>query len=335
MVNLFNYSQSALTEEPNNKINKQITNNSNYWQIQSCIYHLLNKYLADENLNDRLQDLPSQFKNPSTRPWKHIDWQSINPEQVIGIDIEVFLLLLQGALDTEAPIRGYTQTSRKYLQSLHPQMAEFVGGKVDTNNNLIEPGLWEKEERQHTPALLRVYQQLTTTKITPTLRNVRGYLPTENPQEDLYRHGLHRVATEYGAMCLYIWLMAHSKGALQDVFEQLAIDEINHMSKFWGFGIWAYPDTSLFRVIGVFLKTHDRNNPRNSLFRTLGRMMGTLKWQQWSLVNKASLIFTFAYALMKLLWWNFRLKRQYLCELLGDGVRSETPLQINNQLQKL
>ena len=76
-------------------------------------------------------------------------------------------------------------------------MAQYVGGTIDQNQKLIEPGLWEKEERQHTPALIKVYQQLTGEKITPKFRTVRGYLPTDNPYEDLYRHGLHRIATEF------------------------------------------------------------------------------------------------------------------------------------------
>nr|ADO19036.1 hypothetical protein Nfla_2902 [Nostoc flagelliforme str. Sunitezuoqi] len=173
----------------------------------------------------------------------------------LGLDAEVFLSILIGAMDTEAPIRGYTQTSRQYLEKLHPQMARFVGGTVGENGELLELGLWEKEERQHTPALIKIYTQLTGEKITPKLRTVRGYLPTDDAYEDLYRHGLHRIATEYGATCLYIWLMAHTTGALQDVLEELAQDEINHMTKFWGFGVWAFPDTGLMRIGRTLIKT--------------------------------------------------------------------------------
>lgn len=221
------------------------------------------------------------------------------------------------SLDTEAPIRGYTQTSRQYLQTLHPPLAKFVGGVVNEHNELIELGLWEKEERQHTPALQKIYQQLTGEKITPTLRTVRGYLPTDNPHEDLYRHGLHRVATEYGATCLYIWMMAHTTGKLHDVLEQLAIDEINHMTKFWGFGVWVYPNTSLLRVISIFIKTRRQSEVRNNLFRTLTRMMKTLKWEAWTLNNRITLILVFIYTILRLIKWNNTLTPQYLNELFG------------------
>jgi hypothetical protein len=284
----------------------------NFLQIQRRISSLAVNYLSEEILGDRLQELPVQLASPQARPWKTINWQAISTEQVIGIKLEVFLAVIKGSLDTEAPIRGYTQTSRKYLENLHPQMASYVGGQVDENEDLLEIGLWEKEERQHTPALAKIYQQLTTEKIIPTFRDVRGYLPTDDPREDLYRHGLHRVATEYGATCLYLWLMAHSTGALQDVLEQLMIDEINHMTKFWGFGVWIYPETSLFRVVNTFLKTRHQGYHRNNLLRTLKRMMGTLNWDNWTFTNKVTLVFTFTYVMRHLWNWHSNLTPEYL-----------------------
>ncbi|MDZ8025726.1 MAG: ferritin-like domain-containing protein [Nostoc sp. DedQUE11] len=298
-----------------------------YFQTQQCIRLLIDRYVAAEKLHERLQDLPIQFANPQPRPWKLIDWQTINRNQIIGIEPEVFLSILIGAMDTEAPIRGYTQTSRQYLEKLHPQMAHFVGGTVSEDNNLIELGLWEKEERQHTPALIKVYTQLTGKKITAKHRTVRGYLPTNDPYEDLYRHGLHRIATEYGATCLYLWLMAHTTGALHDVLEELAQDEINHMTKFWGFGVWAFPDTGLMRIGRTLIKTRSQNYQRNNLIRTLRRMMATLNWNAWSLTNKTTLLFTFTYTMHRLWTWNNTLTPKYLQTLF------ETPQSINQSFR--
>lgn len=288
-----------------------------YFQTQHRLRSLIDGYLAVEKLQERLQDLPIQFDNPQSRPWKLINWQAINRNQIIGIDAEVFLAILIGAMDTEAPIRGYTQTSRQYLEELHPQMARFVGGTIGEDGDLLELGLWEKEERQHTPALIKVYAQLTGEKITPKLRTVRGYLPSDDPYEDLYRHGLHRTATEYGATCLYLWLMAHTTGALQDVLEELAKDEINHLTKFWGFGVWAFPDTSLTRIGHTLIKTRSHNYKRNNLLRTLRRMMDTLNWNSWTFSNKATLIFTFTYSMRRLWVWNNSLTPEYLDDLFG------------------
>lgn len=319
MINIFSKNQTHLLGKK--------SSDTNYFQIQQRIRQriifFIKHYLAKKELDERLTELPSQFNQPQARPWKPIDWQSIHREQVIGIDIEVFLSVLVGAMDTEAPIRGYTQTSRQYLHKLHPQMAQYVGGAIDENGKLVEPGLWEKEERQHTPALIKVYQQLTGEKITPKLRTVRGYLPTDNPYEDLYRHGLHRIATEFGATCLYIWLMAHTTGSLQDILEQLAIDEINHMTKFWGFGVWCYPDTSAIKITKTLIKTRHQNYKRNSLVRTLKRMMQTLKWDSWGFSNKISLLFTFSSAIHQLWIWNNSLTPTYLNELFGvEGIQN-------------
>lgn len=310
--------------------------NYDYFQTQRRISSLINHHLASDKLGDRLQDLPLQFKNPQTRPWKPIDWQTINRRQIIGIEPEIFLSILIGAMDTEAPIRDYTQTSRQYLAKLHPPMAQFVGGTVAENGNLLEPGLWEKEERQHTPALIKIYTQLTGEKITPKHRTVRGYLPSDNPYEDLYRHGLHRVATEYGATCLYLWLMAHTTGALQDVLEELVQDEINHMTKFWGFGVWAYPDTSIIRIGRTLIKTRSHNYKRNSLIRTLRRMMVTLNWNSWTFSNKATLIFTFTCAIHRLWSWSNSLTPEYLQELFGEEMgKKEINLLAKMQFQDI
>lgn len=290
-----------------------------YAQIHQRIQHLVNRYLSTDYLGDRLADLPRQFDQPHPRPWKSLDWHSINSSQIVGMDHSVFRALLVGALDTEAPIRGYTQTSRRYLEKLHPAMATFVGGVVDQNNVVIEPGLWEKEERQHTPALLRLHLLLTGEKVTPTIRTVRGYCPTSNPQSDLYRHGVHRIATEYGATCLYLWMMAHSTGPLQAVFEELLIDEINHMTKFWGFGTWAYPAARWWTTGMLIMRTtRHKDDPRNSLVRTLGRMATVLKWTDWSTANRLSFSTTCLMVLHRMWTWNRGLSPELLTTLFGD-----------------
>ncbi|NJN23421.1 MAG: hypothetical protein HC810_02180 [Acaryochloridaceae cyanobacterium RL_2_7] len=155
-------------------------------------------------------------------------------------------------------------------------MAQYVGGTIDQNENLIEPGLWEKEERQHTPALLRVYRQLTGEEAQLQGRTVRGYQPSSNPEADLYRHGLHRIATEYSAACLYLWMMTHTTGALQTVISEILQDEVHHMANFWGFGLWLYPETHLTRTLHILkvLTLSSGSSKTHRLTRTLKRMDG-------------------------------------------------------------
>jgi hypothetical protein len=281
---------------------------------------LVDRYLSLEHLRDRLTDLPAQFSQPQPRPWKAIDWQAIQAQQIVGMEVETFLAILKGAIDTEAPIRHYTQTSRQYLK-LHPDMAKFVGGTVDAENHLLEPGMWEKEERQHTPALLKIYAQISGEKLTPVPHAARPYQPSDEPRTALYKHGLHRVATEYGATCLYLWLMAHSTGALHDVLEELTWDEINHMTKFWGFGLWAYPETSFWRVCQTLLHTSQGKitytRDRSSLFGTLHRMTQELAWTRWTWANRATFTYTSLRVLHRLWIWSNGLTRQDLDNLFG------------------
>ncbi|MBW4473169.1 MAG: ferritin-like domain-containing protein [Stenomitos rutilans HA7619-LM2] len=293
----------------------------NYFQLQRQLRSLIDHYLSTEHLYDRLQELPIQFANPQPRPWQSINWHAIERQQIVGIDPDVFLAILVGAIETEAPIRQYTQTSRQYLEALHPQLARFVGGTIAADGSLLEPGLWEKEERQHTPALLKIYAQLTGEKITPTPHEARSYQPSGDPRIALYRHGLHRIATEYGATCLYLWLMAHTTGALQAVLKELTRDEINHMTKFWGFGLWAYPETSPLQLCRTLLQTTKKpsySRDRSSLIGTLQRMTGVLHWQDWMWTNRATFAYTCTRILQRLWSWSNSLTPEYLEGLFGE-----------------
>jgi hypothetical protein len=273
------------------------------------LHRLINQHFSPATLCDRLEDLPQQFAQPRPRPWPLIAWSEITPEQVIGIDLEVFLAILKGAIETEMPIRDYTQASRQYLEQLHPAMAKFVGGEVSVNGQLLSPGLWEREERRHTPALTKIYTQLAGVELFPTPHNARPYRADIAPRTDLYRHGLHRVATEYGAACLYLWLMAHSTGPLQAVLGELTTDEVNHMTKFLGFGIWFFPEFSLGQAIAILLKP---SRHPSHLLRTLQRMTATLNWPGWSISNKLSFAFTCCTVLHRLWGWSQTLSPEYL-----------------------
>ncbi len=292
----------------------------NFWQTKARINYLIDKYLSCEELCDRLEDLPQQFKNPQPRQWATINWRDINPEQVIGIDLEIFLAIVQGAIDTEAPIREYTQTSRQYLEPIHPSMAKFVGGTIAEDGAIAELGLWEKEERQHTPALIKLYQYLANDQITPRPRTVKAYRTWENPYQDLYKHGLHRVVTEYSAVCLYLWLMSHTTGTTQQILAELLQDEINHTAKFWGVGMWLYPDSAeqlirdLLSQIHTILPVSCVSNPKSQsdIKSTFQRMMSVLNWQSWSVLSKGELIYTFVWILKRMWLWSDLLTPEYL-----------------------
>ena len=76
MVNIlcFNYSETDLAG--------QIYLTPNYLQTQRRIKFLVKHYVIEEKLNNRLENLPIQFENPQPRPWKTINWQKINQNQL-------------------------------------------------------------------------------------------------------------------------------------------------------------------------------------------------------------------------------------------------------------
>ena len=288
-----------------------------FFQIKNRVNYLVQEYLNLEYLSDRIKDLPLQFINPQPRPWQTIDWQSISQSQIIDLDLEVFLAIIKGSLDTEAPIRYYTQASRQYLEPIHPQMAQFVGGKVAEDNTMIELGLWEKEERQHTPALSKIYQQLTGEKVIIQGRTPKSYQPSDNPTLDLYRHGLHRIATEYSAVCLYLWLITRTTGTIQQILAELLQDEINHLTKFWGFGMWLYPD-SLRQKLNSTLSNRNYYHSMIRLITTFRRMMEILHWESWKINYKIELIYTFIWVMQQMMRWSRTLTPEYLATLFSS-----------------
>lgn len=292
-------------------------------QIQRRIAALTRCYVTVEHLRERLEDLPCQLRSPQPRSWSPMLWAAIAPDQVIGMRVETFCQILAGTINTEAPIHGYTQASRQYLEQHYPPMARFVGGTVDGDGKSLSLGLWEREEKRHTPALVALYTRLAGAKPQITPHPARPYTPGLNGRTDLYRHGLHRIATEYGATCLYLWMMAYTTGPLQAVLGELLMDEINHMTKFWGFGRWAYPSAGLGTVALTLMQATVKKlrNPcaQGSLVHTLRRMMAELAWPQWSLTHRLTLIYSFD-QVMRVLWrWDQSLCQSYLEDLLGEG----------------
>ncbi|NKB17548.1 MAG: ferritin-like domain-containing protein [Pseudanabaena sp. CRU_2_10] len=199
-----------------------------------------------------------------------------------------------------------------------------------------------KEERRHSPALAKIYKHLTGEQLIVKSIQVKPYQPSQNPHTDMYHHGLHRVATEYGATCLYLWLMAHSTGALQRVLEEILLDEINHMTKFFGFGVWAFhsSDRSQFKssLMGILSRYGYRRSPLNpqtnennhgrlaalcvspalELAHTFGRVMALINWKTWHPISKLELTYTFVCILRQLLRWRSGLTSAYLQKLFGN-----------------
>jgi hypothetical protein len=285
-----------------------------YLQTRARINRLIKRYLSLEILSDRLLDLPVQFETPHQRLWDRIHWERINCNQIISIDPELFLKVIAGAVEVEAPIRAYAKENWDYLQGIHPQMARFMGGQFAGDGSLLEVGIWEKEERQHSPVFGKIYQQLTGEKLQQKPNTVQGYHSTGNLRKDVYKHAISRIATEWSATSVYLWLMAHSTGELQQAIAQPLQDEVNHLAKFWGFSRWAFADPYLIRLKDTtgnlldLLKHHKGE-------RSHGDDILQLK----NSVHAIELTFTLAKVMGKLRRWNYRLNRRSLEPMFGSS----------------
>ena len=108
------------------------------------------------------------------------------------------------------------------------------------------------------------------------------------------------------------------------VLGELLEDEVNHMTKFWGMGIWLDPDAYqrltayTFREIYSWLQTSTNRESHSGLIYTFGRMMGVSKWQSWSSLCKIELIYTFIWVLGRMWHWSSKLTPEYLQSLCAS-----------------
>jgi hypothetical protein len=287
-------------------------NKPNYFQTRQRINYLVNRYLSLGILYSRLNDLPTQFKTPQQRPWEPINWQTITVEQIIGASPDLFINVIASAAEVEAPIRDYAQESWDYLQAAHPEMARFVGGRCTPDGVMQEVGVWEKEERQHRPVFSKIYQQLTGEKLQPKPNSVAGFKSSGNLWLDIYNHSLSRITTEWSATSVYLWLMAHSTGELQQAIAQPLQDEVNHLAKFWGISYWAFGDSFQTRLqgtaknlIGLFKHNQGERTHSNDIL------------QLSYALPSVELAFTFTRVMLQLYQWHKTLNSSYLEYLFG------------------
>jgi hypothetical protein len=293
------------------------TQASSYLQMRARINHLIDRYLSIDILSANLADLPNQFAQPRMRPWERIDWKAIDRSQIVGIDPTIFSLVLSGAMEIEAPIREYSQETWHYLQSLHPQMAHFVGGDRQADGSFKALGIWEKEERQHAPLFGKIYQKLTGDTFKPKPNSVETYTEIEEPWDEIRQHLVSRISTEWGATAIYLWLMAHSTGALQQAIAQPLQDEVNHLAKFWGFSRWAFASSygqqlqgSMLNLVTLVQHHQAERTHANDL---IGQYYGIK-----ALSNSIELAFSLMRVVVRLRRWNGELSSSFLKHLLGD-----------------
>jgi hypothetical protein len=162
----------------------------------------------------------------------------------------------------------------------------------------------------------KLYQQLTGQTFAPKPNVAEGYQQSENPSDAVYEHLCSRISTEWSAIAVYLWLMAHSTGELQQAIAQLLQDEVNHLAKFWGFSRWAFGRSSLgqFSVaVGDILALVKRHKGD----RTNGNEMLSLRQIVSQLPRLLEIGFTFVRVMIQIHAWDKELSYSYLKHLFG------------------
>ena len=290
-------------------------------QIKARIQYLIDHYLALDTLSDRLIDLPQQFVAPQPRAWQRIDWRTIHANQIVGVEPALFLGLIASSVEIETPIRAYAQISWSHFPDIHPPMAQFLGGDYDEQHQLTTPGVWEKEERQHAPAFKKIYQQLTGRLLRPHPNTITDLPTLKNSSKTLYRHAIRRITTEWSAVSVYLWLMAHSTGPLQHAIAQPLQDEVNHLAKFWGATRWGFADSNRDRLVHAIIAFSSLFGHHHS-DRTASHSILKLSYLGYG----AEVFYSFIRVFKQLCRWNKHLAMDALIQLLGPRPMLTTTL---------
>ena len=289
--------------------------NPSYLQIRERINFLIKKYLSAGVLYSYLHDLKLYLKTPERGQSKYIDWGKINLGQVSGVSNDLFIDKIMNAAKLETQNHDFETEIRDYLQAVNPQIACFLESN-STDRSMDAQALVkateEKEEYQGLLLFRKIYKQLTGDEL-----QLQGYAVNRNEfkgnlQEEIYNYALNRIANEWSAISIYVWLMAHSTGELQRVIVQPLQNEVSHLVKFWGISYWAFSDSFLSRLQNItknltnLIKTHQRQDERKSEILELNYAL-----------HSVEVTFTFTSVMMQLYQWHKTLEHLYLENLFA------------------
>jgi hypothetical protein len=112
---------------------------------------------------------------------------------------------------------------------------------------------------------------------------------------------------------MYIWLMAHSTGALQMAISQPLQDEVNHLAKFWGIARWSFGNSALSNAIAT-TKQLLQLSQHHKAERTDGKDF----FLKNNLCYSLEIGFTFVRIISQMWRWNFHLQKDALNQLFGE-----------------
>ena len=168
------------------------------------------------------------------RPWQKVPLRSIEPRDVVGIEVWEMALMLHIAMEDEAPIFEYTHQSGEGFRFLLPALGRYMGTNQEQAAYAAEHNVawceaaWCAEERRHTPTLARIIERLT--KMAPSQENPNRPMVVTADEESALRHLISRQTTEWNASSSYVVMAAHATGCLHDLIRNLARDEVKHLT---------------------------------------------------------------------------------------------------------
>lgn len=223
--------------------------NPSYLQIRERINYPIKKYLSAGVLYSYLHNFYLSFGTSYNKPHhQSIDWQKINLEQVIGISDNLFIDKIISAAKLDTQTYDFDIELQAYLQAVNPQITYFLETNsyqtsIERNSKFIVNKIDPNDKDRQSYLFRQVYKKLTGNELKLPEYTVKNYELKGNLKEEMYNHALNHIVNKWNAISIYIWLMAHSTGELQQLIVQPLQNEINYLVKFWAISYWAFSDS--------------------------------------------------------------------------------------------
>jgi len=216
------------------------------------IWRHINKEFTKDQLDEALWSLHGFHNDINDRHYKQRSWDKvpqvgIGPRDVMNINMGEMALLIQLAMEVEAPTVPYSKISGNALRALLPNFARYMGKKAEQYEYVVKDiasknsgivtdsalksiyceGGWCAEEKRHANWLGNAVKMIT---------GVDAY--KENPVEaadvpqDLqgaFKHLEARQGNEWAASSAYFLMLGHVDSKFEPYFENILRDEIKHL----------------------------------------------------------------------------------------------------------
>lgn len=252
-------------------------------QTLRSIYRIVRQDFEGSVLDEYLWSFWGFHQKPEdrwhrARAWQKVELRSIEPSDVVNLQVWEMALMVNMAMEDEEPILEYSHQSGEGFRFLLPTLARYMGKNEEQARYAAEHGVewcegaWCAEERRHSNTLARIIERLM--KKPPRRDNPNQPMVVTAGEDDAVRHLISRQTTEWNASSSYVVMAAHARGHLHGLIRNLERDEVKHLCIISAADAYLFGPRPWRRFLAV-LKKGLENFARQKQSRSGGEVFGT------------------------------------------------------------